>query len=146
MTALKGKRKAAAKIGIQYGKLLTDSRFYKPPKRKRETSFRAVASAVRESAVCLHRSFATCKWVAEFLDGTNWQGRNEDGLRPGQEASLACPCSNLRSFGSKCTVWKKMLGTLLGLFCAPCSISAPPEWFGTREIAPLWPPCYAPAD
>ena len=32
---------------------------YKPPKWKRETSFRAVAGAVRESAVCLHRSFAT---------------------------------------------------------------------------------------
>jgi len=26
------KRKAAVKIGIQYGKLITDSRFYKPPK------------------------------------------------------------------------------------------------------------------
>jgi len=30
MTALKGKGKAAVKIGMQYGKL--DSRFYKPPK------------------------------------------------------------------------------------------------------------------
>jgi len=28
--ALKGK--AAVKIGMQYGKLITDSRFYKPPK------------------------------------------------------------------------------------------------------------------
>jgi len=32
MTALKGKEKAAVKIGMQYGKLITDSRFYKPPK------------------------------------------------------------------------------------------------------------------
>jgi len=32
------------------------------------------------------------------------QGRNEVRWRPGQEASLALPCSNLRSFGSKCTV------------------------------------------
>jgi len=31
MTALKGKGKAAVKIGMQYGKLVTDSRFYKPP-------------------------------------------------------------------------------------------------------------------
>jgi len=30
MTAWKGK--AAVKIGMQYGKLKTDSRFYKPPK------------------------------------------------------------------------------------------------------------------
>jgi len=59
MTALKRKGKAAVKIGMQCGKLITDSRFYKPPKWKRKISFRAVASAVRESAVCLHRSFAT---------------------------------------------------------------------------------------
>jgi len=32
MTALKGKGKAAVKIGMQCGKLITDSRFYKPPK------------------------------------------------------------------------------------------------------------------
>jgi len=69
MTALKGKGKAAVKIGKQHGKLITDSRFYKPPKWKRKTCFRAIASAVRETAVCLHRSFATWRWVDEFLDG-----------------------------------------------------------------------------
>jgi len=57
MAASKGK--AAAKIGMQCGKLTTDSRFYKSPKWKRKTTFRAIASAARESAVCLHRSFAT---------------------------------------------------------------------------------------
>ena len=30
MTTLKGKGKAAVKIGMQYGKLITDSRCYKP--------------------------------------------------------------------------------------------------------------------
>jgi len=40
---------------MQYEKLITDSRFYKPPIWKRKTSF----SAVREASVCLHRSFAT---------------------------------------------------------------------------------------
>jgi len=59
MTALKGKGRAAVKIGMQCGKLITDSRFCKPPKLKLDSSFRAIASAVRESAVCLHRSFAT---------------------------------------------------------------------------------------
>jgi len=59
MTTLKGKGKAAVKIGMQYGKLITDSRCYKPPKWKRKTGFRAIASAVRESAVCLHRRFTT---------------------------------------------------------------------------------------
>jgi len=32
MTALKVKGKAAVKIGMQCGKLITDSIFYKPPK------------------------------------------------------------------------------------------------------------------
>jgi len=68
MTNSKGK--AAMKIGMQYGKLITDSRFYKPLKWKRETSFRAVASVVRKSAAGLHRRFATWRWGDEFLDGT----------------------------------------------------------------------------
>jgi len=32
LMTLKGKRKAAVKTGMQGGKLITDSRFYKPPK------------------------------------------------------------------------------------------------------------------
>jgi len=54
------------------------------------------------------------------------QGLNEVRWRLGQEASLAPPFSNLRSFGSKCTVLKQVLVTLLGLFGAPCSDSASP--------------------
>jgi len=54
---------------------------------------------------------------------SNWilctQERSEVRWRPGQEASLAPPCSNLRSFGSKCTILKKVLVALLGLFGAP---------------------------
>jgi len=46
-------------------------------------------------------------------------GRNEVRWCPGQEASLAPPCSKLRSFGSKRTVWKEVLVTLLGLFGDP---------------------------
>ena len=62
------------------------------------------------------------------------QGCNEVRWRPGHEASLAPPCSTLRSFGSKCTVLKKVLMTLLGLFGAPRSDSAPGELF---PLAPL---------
>ena len=47
------------------------------------------------------------------------QGRAEFRWRLGQETSLAPPCSNLSSFRSKCTVLKKVIATLLGLFCAP---------------------------
>jgi len=66
------------------------------------------------------------------------QGRNEVRWRPGQDASLAPPYSNLRSFGSKCTILKNVRVTLLGFFGVhaiirrPRSISAPPQWFGAR--------------
>jgi len=50
-------------------------------------------------------------------------------MDPGQAASLAPSGSNLRSFRSKCTVFKKVLVTLLGLFGAPI--------IGAREIAPF---------
>ena len=46
---------------------------------------------------------------------------------PGQETRLAPPCSNLRSYGSKCNVLEKILAILLGLFSAL-------QWFGSRSI------------
>jgi len=49
------------------------------------------------------------------------------GARGKKQLSLAPPCSNLRSFGSKCTVLKKVLVTLLGLGSAPHSHPAPGE-------------------
>jgi len=54
------------------------------------------------------------------------QGRNEviDGARA--RSKFGVPSSNLRSFGSKCTVLKKVLVTLLGLSGVPRSYSAPP--------------------
>jgi len=82
-----------------------------------------------------------CKQISPFcLDARDVQRGNEVRWRPRQEASLAPPCLNLRSFGSKCTVLKKVLMTLLGLF-------GPPQWFGARGFVPpapslrLW--CYA---
>jgi len=69
-------------------------------------------------------------------------GRYEVRWRPGQEASLAPPCSNLRTFGSKCTVLKQVITTLLGLFGAPGSHSAPGEW--SPPCAPLVTPLYTP--
>ena len=53
------------------------------------------------------------------------QGRNEVKWRPGQEASLTPPYSNLRSFGNKCTVLTKVLVALLGLFGHPAMIRRP---------------------
>jgi len=80
------------------------------------------------------------------------QGCNEVRCRPGQLASLEPPCSKLRSFGSKCTVLKKVLVALLGLFGVPRSHSAPLAviWRPFSDLAPgeLCPPCpprYAPA-
>ena len=64
------------------------------------------------------------------------QGRHDVRWRPGQEASLAPPCSNLRSFGSKCTVKSRLHVTLLGLIGAPRSHSTPPYCFNARIIMP----------
>jgi len=63
---------------------------------------------------------------------TTGQGRTEVGWRPGQETSLVPPRQQLRSFGSKSTVLKKVLATMLGLF-------------GARGIVPPLSPRYAPA-
>jgi len=54
------------------------------------------------------------------------QGRNEVRRCPGQEASLAPPSLNLRSFGRKFTALKKVLVKFLGLFCAPSTHLGPP--------------------
>ena len=62
------------------------------------------------------------------------QRRNGVRWRPEQETSLAPPCSNLRSFGRKRTVLKKILVTWLGLFDGPRSDSTP------RELCPRFPP------
>ena len=62
----------------------------------------------------------------ESLSRGHDQGRNEVRWCPGQEANLAPLCSNLWSFGSKCTVLKKVLVTMLGLFAAIRSHSASP--------------------
>ena len=53
------------------------------------------------------------------------QGHNVARWRLGQEASLASPCSNLMSFGSKRTLLKKVRVKLLGLFGAPIVIQRP---------------------
>ena len=50
---------------------------------------------------------------------------NEVTRCPGQEASLAPPCSTLRSFRIKCTVLKEVLVTLLWLFSIPTVIRRP---------------------
>ena len=68
----------------------------------------------------------TCPASCAALMGGCKQGRNEVRWRPGQEASLAPPCSNLRSFGSKSTVLKKVLATLLGIFGPPTAVSRRP--------------------
>jgi len=66
------------------------------------------------------------------------QERNEVRWRPGQEASLAPPCSNLGSFGTKCTVLKKVLVTLLGLIGALAVIWRPHSDSASGEV---YPPC-----
>jgi len=47
-------------------------------------------------------------------------------MAPGARNKFGAPCSNPRSFGSKCTALKKVLATLLGLFGALRSHLASP--------------------
>jgi len=54
-------------------------------------------------------------------------------MAPGQEANSEPPRSHLSSFGKKLTVLKNVRVTLLGLFGATCSDSAP------GELCPLAP-------
>jgi len=76
------------------------------------------------SMLVFHTFFHSCRNVTGYSRRGKTAARGVSRLddarrRPGQETSLAPPCSKLRSFGSKCTVLKKALATLLGLFCAP---------------------------
>jgi len=72
-----------------------------------------------------------------MFDITNSQVRGVTRLtwRLGQEGSLAPSCSNLRSFGSKCTVLQKVHVTLLGLNGASRSHSAT---HNIIDLAPAW--------
>ena len=62
-------------------------------------------------------------------------------MAPEAWSKFGAPCSNLRSFGSKCTVLKNVLVTLLRLSGAPIVIRRPGMW--PLFVASL-PPCYAP--
>ena len=61
-------------------------------------------------------------------------GHNEVWWCPGQEKSLAPPWSNIRSFGSKCTVLKESTCNIVGTFGVPCSHSAPSQWSGALVV------------
>ena len=78
-------------------------------------------------------------WDRIFLKSPRCDtGAYRSELAPGVRNKFGngAPCSNLRPFGSKCTVLKKKLATLLGLFGGP-------QWFESRGIVfPLPPWCY----
>jgi len=148
MTALKGKGKAAVKIKMQYGKLVTDSRFCKPPKWKRKTGFRANASAVRESAVCLYRSFATWRWVDEFLDGTNLQIDRGVARLDGAQGEKQVWRPHFQTWGlpeTNVLYWRIYVWHCC-FFGALAIIWRPPRVIWPRVIAPPLPLRYAPAD
>jgi len=60
------------------------------------------------------------------------QVRNEGKWRPGHEANLAPPRSNLSFFGSKCTLLKEVFVTLLEFFGDTVAICSP----GTCALLP----------
>jgi len=135
------KGKATVKIGMQCWQLITDSRFYKPPKWKRKTSFRAIASAVRESAVCLHRSFATKKWVDGFLDRTDLQIDRGVTRLDGAQGKMQVRRPHFRTWGlpEANVLYRRIYVWHCWDFWRPLSDSAP----GNCAHLPLR---YAPAD
>jgi len=57
----------------------------------------------------------------------------KSAMEPGTRKKFGAPCLNLRSFGSNCTVLKKVLATLW--------LFGTPQWFGARGVPlPLFPP------
>jgi len=84
-------------------------------------------------------------WRDTLKDSGKGQRRNEVIWRPGQDASLASPCSNMRSFGRKCMMYWKITCDILGTFRRlPQSIGAH-IMIRHLEIAPPLPHRYAPA-
>ena len=81
-------------------------------------------------------------YVLRWRTGT--QGRNEVRRDPGQKASLAPPCSNLRSFGTKCIVLKYLwhcwhFSAPAAVIQRPRSDSAPDELCPPDPlVTPLW--------
>ena len=59
-------------------------------------------------------------------------------MAPGARSKFGAPCSKLRSFGSKCTVLKKVLVVFLELFGVPHSHSTPPAviWRPHSDASP----------
>ena len=82
-----------------------------------------------------HESWLLTDKILSQMQAAKWdfcaecevtQGRVEVRWRPGHKRSLAPPCLNLRSFGSKCSVLNKNVGY--------CWDLRRPHWFGTRGI------------
>ena len=67
------------------------------------------------------------------------QRRNGIRWRPGQESSLVPPCLSLRSFGSKCTVLKKVayLWYCWDFPASPAVIRLPGNWSLVPLVTPL---------
>jgi len=81
--------------------------------------------------------------LSQVHDTRPYRG-NEVRQRPGQEASLAPPCSNLISLGSKCTALKEVLVTLFGLFGARSHSALPIVIRRPGYYAHLAPPLVTP--
>ena len=105
---------------------------YRSVVTKREHSNTAKLSVFK--LVCVpvppygHESWLMTERILSQVQAVEWdfckecevtQEHTEVRWRSGQKRNLAPPCSNLRSFGNKCSVLKEKRGTLLGLFSDP---------------------------
>jgi len=63
-------------------------------------------------------------------------------MAPGARSKFGPPCSQLRSFGSKCTVFNKIIVTVLGLFGAPAVAWCLHGDSAPGQLYPLAPPSF----
>ena len=141
------KRKGSSKNRNAMWKLLTQN-FTSLQNVKRKTSFRAIANAVRESAVCLHRSFATYKWVDGFHDGTDLQIDRGVTRLDGARGKMQVRRPHFRARGlpeANVLYWRMYVWHCWDFLAPPQHFSAPRViWYpGNCSTLPLR---YAPAD
>jgi len=74
----------------------------------------------------------------------NHQGHNEVRWRPGQEASLAPPCSSLRSLQANVRRWRKYLWHCWDFSAPPAAIRRPHSGPAPGKLLPPCPPLVTP--
>ena len=148
------KRKGSSKNRNAMWKTYSWLKILQVSKMKTKNRFQAIASVVRECAVCLHRSFAALRWVDQFLDGTDIQIDRGVTRLDGAWGKKQVWRPHFRTWGLPETnaLYWRMYVWHCWAFWRPRNHSAPPQYFSAprviwpRVIAPPLPHRYPPVD